>query len=254
MNSITIRIRGMKKKNDTGKNIQKLLSEYIPHHYNIDRFNKNDSENYISKKDIIKYSYDVYQYKMIEINTINLLQLPTKIKVIHNTLGHIGNISSQDYEKVMTFINENTNIEYVITLSGGKHKLYDSILDKITIKEEPYSLQLSLSKKCTLKEQVENKNIIVSNTLEDTNSTENKDTLNEPLPYEHKSTVDNALKTNTDNNTTNATIKNTDFKFQPMLKYILVLAVVFGLIIKNLPVYLIGIIGIILIAIPVYKK
>lgn len=118
-------VAGITKTNIDGKNIQKLVKDYLKDNADSDDFGG------LSKKELKEELYfetKVYKYELDETNTIKLVPEPTNkydknaIMIVHDEMGHIGYVPAKHAIQVKKIIDSGIK-ELSIKLRGGPYKI-----------------------------------------------------------------------------------------------------------------------------------
>lgn len=148
--TITFRVAGVTKKNDEGKDIQKLLAELAK-----DELMHSEPYGGLTYKEILEdYPSGEKVYELLDADFLEEIEFefepdnlydPNAIKVIHEYIGHIGYVPREDNVKVGKIIREK---EYEISwkLVGGKYKYVDEE-DKVRTGKDNYGVLIELSYK-----------------------------------------------------------------------------------------------------------
>lgn len=144
------KVVGVTKKNDQGKDIQGIIKAFVIEGlvYDFEPYggttNKEIQDDYCNEK--IYEASDVSGF-----SGVSLVPEPDNpydsgaIKVVHETMGHIGYIAREDNERVAQIIN-NEQYEVHWEVIGGKYKYYDWSDEKV--RTEPghsYGIRIRLS-------------------------------------------------------------------------------------------------------------
>ena len=140
------KVAGVTKKNDEGKDIQKLISDYVK-----EWLTYNDAYEGLTNKDILEdyYGDKVYEVDIYDFGDIMFEPEPDNpydenaIKVIHGELGHIGYVPRTDTSKVLDIIQNDYKVSGEIL--GGKYKYVDEYEDKVRVEKHNYGVKLIVS-------------------------------------------------------------------------------------------------------------
>lgn len=144
-NTFYFKVVGISKKNDEGKDIQKLIKQYVK-----DEIDSGE-EVYegLTNKEIIEDGYDeIYEVDLYGFDEINLIPEPDNpydpdaIKVFHEEIGHIGYVPSDMTSRVRAALKKGCNIEW--KLLGGKKKVLDDLEDKVLTETLNYGMSIEV--------------------------------------------------------------------------------------------------------------
>ena len=139
-------VAGITKKNDKGKDIQRLIQKYVKKEIELQGYSYNgmtDKEIYESGEDRV-YEADISgSYEIIFEPEPNNPHDPNAIKVIHKEIGHVGYVP-REYTDRMHHVLKNKEYEIEWKLVGGKYKYIDYEEDKVKTETLNYGITIDV--------------------------------------------------------------------------------------------------------------
>lgn len=143
-NHFYFNVVGVTRKNDQGKDIQKLIRAYVKDEV---EFSGSAYEG-LTNKEILESGEDVYEADVSGNYEVTLQPEPSNpydpdaVKVIHESIGHIGYVPREHTGKALKAISEDHEIEWRIV--GGKYKYVDREEEKVRTKTLTYGITVDV--------------------------------------------------------------------------------------------------------------
>lgn len=145
--TITFNVAGVTKKNDQGKDIQKLIRELIE-----DELASSEPYDGLTNKEILEDYYDERVYEYTDLYGTDEIYFEFEpdnpydsnaIKVMHEYIDHIGYVP-REYNKQVGQIIRNGNYDIEWEIVGGKYKYVDELEDKVKTQKDNYGVKIKL--------------------------------------------------------------------------------------------------------------
>lgn len=145
-NHFKFNVAGISKTNDKGKDIQKLIKEYVTESIEMGHTDKYED---MTNAEILESGREVYEVALYGDYEVELIPEPNNpydpnaIRVIHSDIGHIGYVPRDFITNVKLLIDSECHLEW--KLVGGKLKYIDYGEDKVKTRTLTYGIEVTLT-------------------------------------------------------------------------------------------------------------
>lgn len=124
---------------DEGRGFQDIISDFAK-----ERIHPGSRFEGLSDEEIVRLRMGVYETELTGLGEISLISDGTRVRVIHDEMGHVGNVPESKSDDVLSVLDGNNRYKVLWQVYGGRFKGYDPESGAVASKDAEYTVHVEL--------------------------------------------------------------------------------------------------------------
>lgn len=124
---------------DDGKSFQDIISDFARN-----RIHPDSRFEGLTDDEIVRLRMGVFETELTGLGEIKLISDGTNIRVIHDEMGHIGNVPESKSDEALSVIDGDNKYRVLWQVYGGRYKGYDQETGTVISKDSAYTVHVEL--------------------------------------------------------------------------------------------------------------
>lgn len=124
---------------DEGKSFQVIISDFAR-----ERIHPGSRFEGLSDEEIIRLRMGVFETELTGLGEIKLISDGTLVRVIHDEMGHIGNVPPSKSSDVLSVLDGDNKYKVIWQVYGGRYKGYDPEAGSVASRDASYTVHVEL--------------------------------------------------------------------------------------------------------------
>lgn len=124
---------------DEGRSFQDIISLFAQ-----ERIHPGSRFEGLSDEEIVRLRMGVYETELTGLGEIKLISDGTRVRVIHDEMGHVGNVPESKSAEVLSVLDGDNRYRVIWQVYGGRYKGYDPESGNVASKDSQYTVHVEL--------------------------------------------------------------------------------------------------------------
>lgn len=124
---------------DEGRSFQDIISFFAR-----ERIHPGSRFEGLTDDEIVRLRMGVYETELTGLGEIKLISDGTRIRVIHDEMGHVGNVPESKSADVLSVLDGDNRYRVIWQVYGGRYKGYDPESGAVASKDSQYTVHVEL--------------------------------------------------------------------------------------------------------------
>jgi hypothetical protein len=124
---------------DEGRSFQEIIADFSK-----ERIHPGSRFEGLSDEEIVRLRMGVFETELTGLGEIKLISDGSRVRVIHDEMGHVGNVPENKTEDVLSVLDGDNRYRILWQVYGGRYKGYDPGSGTVASRDAEYTVHVEL--------------------------------------------------------------------------------------------------------------